>query len=153
MDCVYYWYQREFVEQLSVSVRTEMMSGLCFCLTEVILYTFLALWAAPKGLVCLILGSQSNWVQFTCFFCHLLAFEPVQRESGKQLQVSWEKMSKSKHNGIDPEEVVQQYGIDTVRLYILYAAPPEQDILWDVKSECFVFLNCHDLFLTQVDPG
>lgn len=46
-------------------------------------------------------------------------------------------MSKSKHNGIDPEEVVQQYGIDTVRLYILYAAPPEQDILWDVKSEMF----------------
>ncbi|XP_058244122.1 probable leucine--tRNA ligase, mitochondrial [Hemibagrus wyckioides] len=61
--------------------------------------------------------------------------EPVQRESGKQLQVSWEKMSKSKHNGIDPEEVVQQYGIDTVRLYILYAAPPEQDILWDVKTD------------------
>ncbi|KAK3572416.1 hypothetical protein QTP86_032638 [Hemibagrus guttatus] len=63
------------------------------------------------------------------------ASEPVQRESGKQLQVSWEKMSKSKHNGIDPEEVVQQYGIDTVRLYILYAAPPEQDILWDVKTD------------------
>ncbi|XP_053539202.1 probable leucine--tRNA ligase, mitochondrial isoform X2 [Ictalurus punctatus] len=63
------------------------------------------------------------------------ASEPVQRESGKQLQVSWEKMSKSKHNGIDPEEVVQQYGIDTVRLYILYASPPEQDILWDVKTD------------------
>ncbi|XP_060778299.1 probable leucine--tRNA ligase, mitochondrial [Neoarius graeffei] len=63
------------------------------------------------------------------------ASEPVHRESRKQLQVSWEKMSKSKHNGIDPEEVVQQYGIDTVRLYILYAAPPEQDILWDVKTD------------------
>lgn len=44
-------------------------------------------------------------------------------------------MSKSKHNGLDPQEVVQQYGVDTVRLYILYAAPPEQDILWNVKSE------------------
>lgn len=44
-------------------------------------------------------------------------------------------MSKSKHNGLDPQEVVQQYGVDTVRLYILYAAPPEQDILWDVKSK------------------
>ncbi|XP_062848178.1 probable leucine--tRNA ligase, mitochondrial [Trichomycterus rosablanca] len=61
--------------------------------------------------------------------------EPVLRESEKKLQVSWEKMSKSKHNGVDPEEVVQQYGIDTVRLYILYAAPPEQDILWDVKTD------------------
>lgn len=59
-------------------------------------------------------------------------------------------MSKSKHNGIDPEEVVQQYGIDTVRLYILYAGPPEQDILWDVKSE--MSLNPHTLFLIRVDP-
>lgn len=44
-------------------------------------------------------------------------------------------MSKSKHNGVDPEEIVSQYGIDTIRLYILFAAPPEKDILWDVKSE------------------
>uniref|UniRef100_A0A4W6CJG2 leucine--tRNA ligase n=1 Tax=Lates calcarifer TaxID=8187 RepID=A0A4W6CJG2_LATCA len=51
------------------------------------------------------------------------------------LQVTWEKMSKSKHNGLDPQEVVQQYGVDTVRLYILYAAPPEQDILWNVKTD------------------
>uniref|UniRef100_A0A3Q1F7I8 leucine--tRNA ligase n=1 Tax=Acanthochromis polyacanthus TaxID=80966 RepID=A0A3Q1F7I8_9TELE len=49
--------------------------------------------------------------------------------------VTWEKMSKSKHNGLDPQEVVQQYGVDTVRLYILYAAPPEQDILWNVKTD------------------
>ncbi|MBN3305520.1 leucine--tRNA ligase, mitochondrial [Amia ocellicauda] len=61
--------------------------------------------------------------------------EPVQAGSLKQLQVTWEKMSKSKHNGLDPQEVVEQYGIDTVRLYILYAAPPEQDILWDVKTD------------------
>ncbi|XP_030640342.1 leucine--tRNA ligase, mitochondrial [Chanos chanos] len=61
--------------------------------------------------------------------------EPVERDSGRRLQVTWEKMSKSKHNGLDPQEVVQQYGIDTVRLYILYAAPPEQDILWDVKTD------------------
>uniref|UniRef100_A0A4W5R6K5 leucine--tRNA ligase n=1 Tax=Hucho hucho TaxID=62062 RepID=A0A4W5R6K5_9TELE len=61
--------------------------------------------------------------------------EPVQVGGKAGLQVTWEKMSKSKHNGLDPQEVVQQYGIDTVRLYILYAAPPEQDILWDVKTD------------------
>ena len=60
--------------------------------------------------------------------------EPVVRGGGR-IEVTWEKMSKSKHNGLDPQEVVQQYGVDTVRLYILYAAPPEQDILWNVKSE------------------
>lgn len=61
--------------------------------------------------------------------------EPVHKVTRSRLQVTWEKMSKSKHNGVDPQEVVQQYGIDTMRLYILYAAPPEQDILWDVKTD------------------
>lgn len=60
--------------------------------------------------------------------------EPVAL-SGGRVEVTWEKMSKSKHNGLDPQDVVQQYGVDTVRLYILYAAPPEQDILWNAKSE------------------
>ncbi|XP_045901325.1 probable leucine--tRNA ligase, mitochondrial [Micropterus dolomieu] len=62
------------------------------------------------------------------------AKEPVAC-SGGRIEVTWEKMSKSKHNGLDPQEVVQQYGVDTVRLYILYAAPPEQDILWNVKTD------------------
>ncbi|XP_054638262.1 probable leucine--tRNA ligase, mitochondrial isoform X3 [Dunckerocampus dactyliophorus] len=60
--------------------------------------------------------------------------EPVALGGG-QVEVIWEKMSKSKHNGLDPQEVVQQYGVDTVRLYILYAAPPEQDILWNLKKD------------------
>lgn len=51
------------------------------------------------------------------------------------MEVTWEKMSKSKHNGVEPKEAVELYGVDTVRLYLLFAAPPEKDILWDVKSE------------------
>ncbi|XP_037240854.1 leucine--tRNA ligase, mitochondrial isoform X2 [Falco biarmicus] len=65
----------------------------------------------------------------------LTGTEPVHLKTGEKLQVAWEKMSKSKHNGIDPEELVKEYGIDTLRLYILFAAPPEQDILWDVKTD------------------
>ncbi|XP_066484383.1 leucine--tRNA ligase, mitochondrial [Tiliqua scincoides] len=61
--------------------------------------------------------------------------EPVHIKTKENLQVMWEKMSKSKHNGIEPEEIIQKYGIDTVRLYILFAAPPEQDILWDAKTD------------------
>lgn len=64
----------------------------------------------------------------------LLGKEPAAL-CGGDIEVTWEKMSKSKHNGLDPQDVVKQYGVDTVRLYILYAAPPEQDILWNVKSE------------------
>ena len=38
---------------------------------------------------------------------------------GKELVSSWEKMSKSKHNDVDPADLIQQYGADTVRLYVL----------------------------------
>ncbi|XP_069069519.1 leucine--tRNA ligase, mitochondrial [Pleurodeles waltl] len=60
---------------------------------------------------------------------------PVHAHTGESVQVTWEKMSKSKHNGVEPEILVKKYGIDTVRLYILFAAPPDQDILYDIKSD------------------
>ena len=41
-----------------------------------------------------------------------------------------EKMSKSKNNGVDPEEMVGRYGADTVRLFSMFAAPPEQSLEW-----------------------
>lgn len=40
------------------------------------------------------------------------------------------KMSKSKNNGIDPQSLIEQYGADTLRLYIMFAAPPEQTLEW-----------------------
>ncbi|MFE8072141.1 leucine--tRNA ligase [Marinobacteraceae bacterium S3BR75-40.1] len=40
------------------------------------------------------------------------------------------KMSKSKNNGIDPQAIIDQYGADTVRLFIMFAAPPEQSLEW-----------------------
>jgi len=40
------------------------------------------------------------------------------------------KMSKSKNNGIDPQSVVDTYGADTIRLYTMFASPPEQDLEW-----------------------
>jgi len=40
------------------------------------------------------------------------------------------KMSKSKNNGIDPQTTVDQYGADTVRLFTMFAAPPEQTLEW-----------------------
>ena len=40
------------------------------------------------------------------------------------------KMSKSKGNTVDPEELIKQYGADTVRLFSMFAAPPEQSLEW-----------------------
>jgi leucyl-tRNA synthetase len=40
------------------------------------------------------------------------------------------KMSKSKNNGVDPQEAIGQYGADTVRLFAIFAAPPEQTLEW-----------------------
>jgi leucyl-tRNA synthetase len=41
-----------------------------------------------------------------------------------------EKMSKSKNNGVDPQILIDRYGADTVRLYTMFAAPPEQTLEW-----------------------
>ena len=41
-----------------------------------------------------------------------------------------EKMSKSKNNGIDPQAIIDQYGADTARVFIMFAAPPDQSLEW-----------------------
>ncbi|MFP3561810.1 class I tRNA ligase family protein, partial [Paraburkholderia sp. SIMBA_049] len=41
-----------------------------------------------------------------------------------------EKMSKSKNNGVDPQLLIDQHGADTARLFVMFAAPPEQQLEW-----------------------
>ena len=52
------------------------------------------------------------------------------------------KMSKSKGNVVSPEELLNEYGADTVRLYTLFIGPPEKDAEWnDAARGCFRFLR------------
>ena len=51
---------------------------------------------------------------------------------GQPVQIGGtEKMSKSKNNGVDPQTMVGRYGADTVRLFSMFAAPPEQSLEWN----------------------
>ncbi len=56
---------------------------------------------------------------------------PQDPDSGEALEVFFEKMSKSKYNGVDPGAVIDRYGADTARMFILFKAPPEKDLEWD----------------------
>lgn len=55
------------------------------------------------------------------------AGEYVEKSTKEPVIVSWDKMSKSKYNGIDPLVFVEKYGIDTTRLFILADQAPTSD--------------------------
>ncbi len=61
-------------------------------------------------------------------------------ENGRPKQA---KMSKSLGNGVDPLEIIEQYGADTARLFILFAAPAEKELEWTDEgvNGCSKFLN------------
>lgn len=66
-----------------------------------------------------------------------------EKATQQKLSVFYEKMSKSKYNGVDPQQVLAKYGADTARMFILFKAPPEKDLEWDdadVEGQ-FRFLN------------
>jgi leucyl-tRNA synthetase len=65
-------------------------------------------------------------------------------------------MSKSKRNGVDPQEMVEKYGADTSRFYVMQANPPTDTMLWSDQSVAgsFKFLRgLWSLIHEQVTPG
>lgn len=65
------------------------------------------------------------------------------RRTGEELSSQIEKMSKSKLNGVTPDEIVEEYGADALRLYEMFMGPLDKEKIWntDAVSGCRRFLN------------
>ncbi|MDB9358542.1 class I tRNA ligase family protein, partial [Nodularia spumigena CS-587/03] len=84
-------------------------------------------------------GGKDKWVPSNL----VNAADPRDPQTGEPLQRLYATMSKSKGNGVAPEDVISKYGVDTARMFILFKAPPEKDLEWDeadVEGQ-FRFLN------------
>lgn len=53
-----------------------------------------------------------------------------QQDGQPVIPAGMSKMSKSKNNGVDPQQMIEQYGADTLRLFAMFAAPPDQSMEW-----------------------
>jgi leucyl-tRNA synthetase len=115
---------------------------------------YFARFASPKADDCMLDASVNHWLPvdhyiggiehailhllYARFYTKLLrdeglvsCDEPFKRllTQGMVLK-DGSKMSKSKGNTVDPQGLIEQYGADTVRLFIMFAAPPEQSLEW-----------------------
>jgi len=71
----------------------------------------------------------------------------VSKETGEELTTKVEKMSKSKNNGVDPEEIVKEYGADSSRVFTLFAAPPEKELEWNMNGLAGAYRFINRLYL------
>jgi leucyl-tRNA synthetase len=53
------------------------------------------------------------------------------KKDGTRLEYEMTTMSKSKNNGVDPQALIDRYGADTARLFVMFASPPEQTLEWN----------------------
>ena len=67
----------------------------------------------------------------------------IETGTGKPIVEEWEKMSKSKHNGVDPGEIIRQYGSDTTKLLILSDVSPQSDRKWNPEDSHIRIQNMH----------
>jgi leucyl-tRNA synthetase len=77
------------------------------------------------------------------FFC---------RETGEELKSQVEKMSKSKLNGITPDDIIEEFGADALRLYEMFMGPLEKEKVWntDAVNGCRRFLTrFYDLAISE----
>lgn len=86
----------------------------------------------------------SDVIQGTSSYTH--------KKTGETLQSQVEKMSKSKLNGVTPDEIIEEFGADSLRLYEMFMGPLEKEKIWntDAVNGCRRFLNrYYDLIVSD----
>jgi len=87
---------------------------------------------------------------------HAKVVSAVAKDDGQPVTYEgWTTMSKSKNNGVDPQDLIEKYGADTARLYTMFTAPPEATLEWnDAALEgSFRFLRRVWGFGARLGPG
>ncbi|EDM79695.1 putative leucyl-tRNA synthetase [Plesiocystis pacifica SIR-1] len=82
--------------------------------------------------------------------------EYVHKQTREPLTIQWDKMSKSRGNVINPDDVIAEYGADTMRLYEMFMGPLEASAPWQPEgvNGCFRFLaRAYRLFFEQGKDG
>jgi leucyl-tRNA synthetase len=59
------------------------------------------------------------------------------KSTGKTVEMHYEKMSKSKANGVDPLEIIDKFGVDLTRLQLLGVSAPRADLNWGETGKFF----------------
>jgi leucyl-tRNA synthetase len=80
------------------------------------------------------------------------------KETKEELEYQIEKMSKSKLNGVSPDEIIEEFGADSLRLYEMFMGPFEKEKVWNTNAVngCYRFLNrvfdlCYSEKVTEKD--
>jgi leucyl-tRNA synthetase len=79
-------------------------------------------------------GKQYHWAHELDIArdAHMQVQSAQLRSTGQAVHYEgWTTMSKSKNNGVDPQTLIQKMGADTARLFVMFAAPPEQTLEWN----------------------
>lgn len=89
-----------------------------------------------------ILGANLRWFKQFAFtkniFSDLKKGKGITKDTGEPVVIAWEKMSKSKHNGVDPDDMFREYGTDTTRLLVLADMAPTSHRNWNSNSRYLI---------------
>lgn len=77
--------------------------------------------------------------------------EYVSKKTKEKLVVKVEKMSNQKNNGIDPEKLASEYGADASRLFCLFAAPVENELVWNMNGVVGAYRFINRIYLLSLE--